>query len=164
MGIRSKLYSALDKEHGLRMLAVPRSLALRLNHTLGKPLASESELESRANANLRLRALRSQKRAATPAQAAVLLAPVTVYFERDRGTKEKLRMQELLTSVNIEHQFLDVQDDEAMRGFVCNKAKVDLDRLPVAFVADHPIGTYDALVQANLSGELGRLIRGSKAS
>ena len=53
-----------------------------------------------------------------------------------------------------------VAGDEATLDFVMTKAKCEADDLPVVFVADRVVGSYIALVESDVSGELARLIRG----
>ena len=87
-------------------------------------------------------------------------APVLVYFEKDRNTRLLGRVEELLEAKGIAFKRLDVTGDEATRDFVLLRAKCEADDLPVVFVADHAIGPYDALVKAEVSGELGKRVNG----
>jgi hypothetical protein len=155
VGLRSALYGIVANENG--MLQGPRSLLRRLNHTLGMPLASEEELVRREVSAEKLANLRRAGGSAEPVMRIQIQAPVLVYFEGDRNVKEKQRIVELLEGEKLTFQLLDVQHDEAMRAFVVNKSGVDLDKLPVVFVAEHPIGTFPALVDANVSGTLRKL-------
>jgi glutaredoxin-related protein len=169
MKLRSTLYKAIRSTwgQGFAALDIPRSLAERLNHTLGKPLASEEELEERRQAKARLEAMRSgtcavETQSRKPVEAPK--APVLVYFERDRGAAQLRRISELLASEGHVFQSLDVQDDEAMRSFVLKKSGIDLDKFPVVFVGEHSFGTYEGLVEAHVSGELKKKIANTELS
>jgi hypothetical protein len=83
-----------------------------------------------------------------------------VYFEKDRGTRERTRIEDLLTSKSIPYQLLDLTGDEATMAFVTRTAGCKDDDLPVVFVAGAPIGGYAALVDADVSGALAKAIDG----
>jgi hypothetical protein len=156
--LRDALYRAITTTRGdsLAAIRLPKELARDVNISLGMPLASRDELEKRARAGERLNELRAAgapaKRAAAPA------VPVFVYFEKDRNVRELGRIEELLRFKGIAWTRLDVAGDEATLSFVTVKAKCEADDLPVVFVADAPVGGYEALVRADVSGELSRLV------
>jgi hypothetical protein len=159
-GLRDALYRAMTTPRGDSLLPVrvPKDLARRLNATLGRPLAPRDELASRARARTRLAELRAV--AATPGSSPGDAAPVLVYFEKDRNVRELVRIEELLAAKGIAWTRLDVAGDEATADFVMRKAHCERDELPVVFVADRAIGGFEALVRADVEGELARLVRG----
>jgi glutaredoxin len=158
--VREALFVAITTPRGdsLAALRVPKDLARRLNATLGQPLASRDELTKRARARARLAELRASGAKSGPTKRED--APVIVYFEKDRNVRELVRIEELLAAKGFSWKRLDVVGDEATLDFVMTKAKCEQDDLPVVFVANQVIGTYTALVEADVSGELLRLIRG----
>jgi hypothetical protein len=159
--IRDALYRAITTPRGdsLAPVRLPKELARRLNVTLGSPLATREELAKRADARARLAALRA--RGATAVQARREAAPVLVYFEKDRNVRELGRIEELLGAKGFAWKRLDVGGDEATLDFVTRQAGCKPDELPVVFVADRAVGGYDALVRADVSGDLARLVHGS---
>lgn len=158
--VREALFQAISSPRGdsLAAVRVPKDLARRLNATLGEPLAPREELAKRAQAIARLAELRKRN-----ADAKAVLrepAPVFVYFEKDRNVRELTRIEELLGAKSIAWTRLDVANDEATLDFVTRTAACERDDLPVVFVGDHPVGSYTALVESDVSGDLSRLIRG----
>jgi hypothetical protein len=158
--IRQALFHAITTPTGdsLAAVRVPKDIARRINMTLGMPLASAQDIAKRDAARQRLAALRAG--AVVEAKAEATAAPVLVYFEKDRNVRELGRIEELLGARGFEWKRLDVAGDEATLEFVLLKAKCERDDLPVVFVADRSIGTFPALVDADVSGELARAIRG----
>jgi hypothetical protein len=75
--------------------------------------------------------------------------------------RELTRIEELLGARGFTWKRLEVGDDEATLEFVLRKAGCERDELPVVFVADHAVGTYDAVVRSDVSGELTRLVNGA---
>lgn len=145
-----------------------KDLLRRANVVLGQPLCSAETLEVRRAAEAKLAALRQSRgsREAAPAAAVVakaprIQAPVTIYFERDRNVRELTRLQELFAAKGIEVRPSDVAGDPTTLDFVKRTAHVDADQLPVVFVADRAIGGYGAVVDADVSGELDKLLFGS---
>jgi hypothetical protein len=158
--VRDALYRVITTTRGdsLAPVRVPKDLARRLNSTLGRPLAPREEIARRDAARARLAELRSNgTRAAAHTSGP---APVLVYWESGRNTRELLRIEELLGTKGYSWKRLDVSGDEATVDFVTRKAAVERDDLPVVFVADEAVGPYAALVRADVSGELERLVRG----
>jgi len=158
--VRDTLYRAIATPRGdaFAAIRVPKDLARRLNETLGAPLAPRDELARRAAARDRLAALRAA--GSSEARRSVARAPLLVYFEKDRNVRELVRIEELLGAKGHEWKRLDIAGDEATLDFVVRKAKCEADDLPVVFVADRVVGGYDALVAADVSGELEKLVRG----
>ena len=165
--VRDALYRAMTTPRGDSLLPVrvPKDLARRLNVTLGSPLAPRDELAARAGARQRLAELRAgENRASTEAgRAPVEPAPVLVYFEKDRNVRELTRIEELLGAKGFAWKRLDVAGDEATIEFVTQRAGCERDDLPVVFVADAVVGGYDALVRADVAGDLETLVRGRPA-
>jgi hypothetical protein len=82
-------------------------------------------------------------------------APVVVYFD-GKDYRTLARVEELLKSRGFAYQVLDVSTDEAELSWVTTTAKTT--ELPLVFVAGTPLGGLQALVQADVSGELARLV------
>ncbi|HTB75903.1 MAG TPA: hypothetical protein VK762_21790 [Polyangiaceae bacterium] len=167
--VRDALYRAMTGTAGdaLAPVRIQKDLARRLNTTLGRPLAPLDELAKRARGRARLAELRARPAAvaaAPPATgkaaktAAKVAAPVLVYFEKDVNVRELLRIEELLGAKGYAWTRLDVAGDEVTLDFVMRAASCERDDLPVVFVADKPIGNHVALVEAEVSGELARII------
>jgi hypothetical protein len=161
--VRDALYRAMTGPEGdtLAPVRIPKDLARRLNTTLGRPLAPLDELAKRARAQTRLAELRSQQAAAPAAPIARKeAAPVLLYFEKDVNVRELVRIEELLSAKGYAWKRCDVTGDEATLDFVMREAACKRDDLPVVFVADRVIGNLQALVRADVSGELARAISG----
>jgi hypothetical protein len=162
--VRDALYRAMTGPEGdtLAPVRIPKGLARRLNTTLGRPLAPLDELARRARARTRLAELRSQPIAGTPAppDARKDAAPVLVYFEKDVNVRELVRIEELLSAKGYAWKRCDVTGDEATLDFVMREAACERDDLPVVFVAARAIGNFQALVRADVSGELAQAISG----
>lgn len=156
--LRDALYRAIVTPRGdsLAAIRIPKDLARRLNATFGEPLATEEELARRASGRARLEELRAGKAAA--AKAPREAPPVLVYFEGGRNVRALARIEELLAAKSIPWKRLDVGSDEATVEFVTRRAQCERDELPVVFVADQPIGTFEALVRSDVSGELAKLL------
>jgi len=158
--LRDVLYRAVTAPRGdsFAPVRISKELARRLNATLGQPLGSKEELARRSDAVTRLRGLRAAgSHVSRPSSER---APVLVYFESGRNVRELIRIEELLGSRAIAWKRLDVVGDEATLEFVTRSAQCERDDLPVVFVADRAVGTYQALVGADGSGELKRLVDG----
>jgi hypothetical protein len=156
--LRDTLFRAITTTRGDSFAAVriPKAIARDLNITFGMFLAPRDELTKRAEAGVRLAELRAA--AMSPKKAPGVVAPVLVYFEKDRNVRELARIEDLLAAKGIAWKRLDVAGDEATLAFVTLKAQCEKDELPVVFVADTPVGGYKALVSADISGELARLV------
>lgn len=159
--LRTRLHGAITSPRGdgLLPLRVSKDLARRANILFGMPLCSDEELTKRQAAAKRLQNLRSNGGVSLPVVGAVkVLAPVTLYFELNRNTRELTRITELLEAKNISFQKRDLAGDEATMLFVTRAAKCKDDDLPILFVADEPIGNYGAIVASDVSGELAKKI------
>jgi hypothetical protein len=158
--VRDVLYRAMTMPAGdsLAAVRIPKDLARRLNATLGRPLAPLDELAKREGARKRLADLRAGKSAAAP--RAKEAAPIVVYYEKDRNVRELTRIEELLSAKGYAWKRLDVADDEATLDFVLRESGAERDELPVVFVAAKAVGPLTALVRADVSGELQKLIGG----
>jgi hypothetical protein len=159
--IRDVLYRAISTPAGdsVAPVRIPKDLARRLNATLGQPLAPKEELARRSQARARLENLRAT--GPTTTRPRTESPPVLVYFEEGRSVRELKRIEELLVAKAIVWKRFDVSGDEATLEFVARQAHCERDDLPVVFVADRAIGGYDALVRADVSGELERLVNGA---
>lgn len=138
-------------------MRVSRDLAQRLNRALGEPVCNERELERRREAAARLASL---KDAPAPAPERGPQAPVVVYYERDRHTRDLGRIEDLLRTKGVAHTKLDVTDDPAAQAFVAREAHVKIADLPVVFVGPTAVGPYPALVAFDVSGKLAKALRG----
>ena len=76
--------------------------------------------------------------------------------------RELVRIEELLGAKGYAWTRLDVAGDEATLDFVMREAACERDDLPVVFVADRVIGNLEALVRADVSGELAHAIAGDE--
>jgi hypothetical protein len=159
--VRGALYQAISSPRGdsVTPVRVTKDLARRLNLALGLPLATEEDLAERARARAKLEELRAAT--AAPKGATRIAAPVFVYFETGRNVRELTRIEEVLAAKSLRWTRLDVREDEATLDFVLRTAGCEADELPVVFVAERPVGNYQALVRADVSGELDRLINGA---
>jgi hypothetical protein len=156
--LRDVLYRAIVTPRGDAIAAVriPKDLARRLNATFGEPLATREELAKRARARAKLKDLRAGR--TTPETVPRVRPPVLIYFENGRNVRELTRIEELLAAKSIPWKRLDVGGDDATVEFVTRRAQCERDDLPVVFVADQAIGTFDALVRSDVSGELAKLV------
>lgn len=82
-------------------------------------------------------------------------APVLVYFD-GKDHRTLARVEELLKARGYAYQVLDVSADEAELSWVTTTARSTT--LPLVFIAGAPVGGLQALVQADVSGELARLL------
>jgi len=158
--IRTRLHGAITSPAGdtITPVRVSKDLARRANALFGLPLCSEEELAKRKAAAEKLHALRTGGAVFTPTKQAA--APVTIYFEKDRNARELTRIEEMLTSKSIAFAKRDVAGDEATKAFVCRTANCKDDELPIVFVGSDAIGNYQAVVAADVSGELRKKIGG----
>jgi hypothetical protein len=167
--VRDALYRAMTGPagDGLTPVRIQKDLVRRLNTTLGRPLAPLDELVKRARARARLAALRAGRATEAPEASAATMAkndapPILVYFEKDVNVRELVRIEELLGAKGYAWTRLDVAGDEATLDFVMREAACERDDLPVVFVANRVIGNLEALVRADVSGELAHAIAGDE--
>jgi len=156
--VRSTLHRAITTPTGdsLAVVRIPKDFVRRVNFALGLPIGAAEDLEKRRTARAKLDELR-RTGASKPRETAQ--APVVVYFEKDRNARELVRIEELLVSKSIEFRKLDVAGDEATLSFVVREAKCKADELPIVFVGATPIGPYNELVRADVSGALAKALR-----
>ncbi len=159
--LRTFLHGAITGPRGdsIKPLRITKQVVQNINGILHDPLCSAEELEKRKAAQRKLATLRSQPRVHVASKRSP--APVMVYFEKDRNTRELTRIKEILTALGIEPKLLDVTGDNATVAFVMREAKCERDELPAVFVAGIAIGGFRALVSANTTGQLQKAIFGS---
>jgi hypothetical protein len=128
-----------------------RNLASIANELLGRPLkpADEAPVSAPAPATA---PTKPRVRGKTPVSRR---APVVVYFD-GKDYRTLARVEELLKGRGFAYQVLDVSNDEAELSWVTTTAKTA--ELPLVFVAGAPVGGLQALVAADVSGDLARLI------
>jgi hypothetical protein len=133
-----------------------RNLASIANELLGRPLRPAEEGAAAVPAPPPAAA------AKPPAPAgkapSTRRAPVLVYFD-GKDHRTLARVEDLLKGRGYTYQVLDVSADEAELSWATTTAKAH--ELPLVFVAGAPIGGWDALLKADVSGELGRLVAAS---
>jgi glutaredoxin len=165
--VRVALYRAITSPKGdsFSPLRIQKDFARRLNVVLGSPLASADELEKRKAARVRLAGLRASRGVSVtapplPTEIEPELAPVMVYFQKDRNARELVRVEETLGAKGIAYKLLDVTGDEAALDFVMREAHCEEDELPIVFVGGVAVGGFRQLVEADVSGELQRALAG----
>lgn len=154
--LKSTLHRAITTKRGdsLLPIRVGKDIARRVNYTFGEVLGSAETLEKRRIARERLTDLRANHSEAKATPKERVQAPVTIYHEGVRNARILARVEELLAAKSIKVIKLDVENDEATLTFVMHTANCKSDDLPIVFVGDKCVGGYDALVQADVSGEL----------
>ena len=134
-----------------------RNLASIANELLGRPLRPADEAGSAAATPV---AAPVARKAAVPAAKApsARRAPVLVYFD-GKDHRTLARVEDLLKGRGFAYQVLDVSADEAERSWATTAAKSA--EMPLVFVAGAPVGGWDALLRADVSGELAKLVAAS---
>lgn len=132
-----------------------RNLASIANELLGRPLRPVQESEVAAPEAEPAAPPAPSVRGKTPVTRR---APVLVYFD-GKDHRTLVKVEELLKGRSLAYQVLDVSADEAELSWVTTTAKTT--ELPVVFIAGAPVGGLQALVQADVSGELARLVSAS---
>jgi glutaredoxin len=140
-----------------------RNLAAIANELLGRPLrpANESGGQGDPVADpVAATSVTPRERAPTPAgkPPATRRAPVLVYFD-GKDHRTLARVEDLLKSRGYTYQVLDVSADEAELSWATTAAKTH--ELPLVFVAGAPVGGWDALLKADVAGELAKLVSAS---
>jgi hypothetical protein len=162
--VRTSIHRAITTPAGDRFfpVRVPKDLARRFNALLGDPICSREELERRRAGRAKLEELkRNAGRSASPAPAAAAVqAPVTIYYEKDRNARILGRIQEMLDAKQITYTLLDISTDSTTKDFVLREAKCKDDDLPIVFVASSPVGSYNELVDWDVSGRLAKALAG----
>jgi len=131
-----------------------RNLASIANELLGRPLRPSAG-EPRTDAAPAPAPVERKPAAAAGKAPSTRRAPVLVYFD-GKDHRTLARVEDLLRGRGFVYQVLDVSADEAERSWATTTAKSD--ELPLVFVAGAPVGGWQALLQADVSGELGRLV------
>lgn len=135
-----------------------RNLASIANELLGRPLRPAEETAAAVEpAAAPAAPPKPRVRAKTPTTRR---APVLVYFD-GKDHRSLAKVEELLKARGFAYQVLDVSADEAELSWVTTTAKTN--ELPLVFIAGAPVGGLQALVQADVSGELSRLVAGSSS-
>lgn len=158
---RTSLHRVITTKVGDSLLPVrlPKDLARRFNTLLGEPICSREELQRRRSAEERLRSLRRGERTDMAQEAPTrAVAPVMIYFEKDRNMRMLERICETLGAREIPFTLLDVTNDETTKDFVVREAKCKEDELPIVFVASVVVGGYNELVEWDVSGKLKKAV------
>jgi hypothetical protein len=127
-----------------------RNLAGIANELLGRPLKPTQQGAATVEAS----AARARPvPAAKPPSSR--RAPVLVYFD-GKDHRTLARVEDLLKGRGHAYRVLDVSSDEAERSWATTTAKTD--EFPLVFVAGAPVGGFAALLAADVSGELSKLV------
>jgi glutaredoxin len=129
-----------------------RNLASIANELLGRPLRPAEEAQAAAEVVEPPKPAAPRVRGKTPVARR---APVLVYFD-GKDHRTLARVEELLKARGHSYQVLDVSADEAELSWVTTTARST--ELPLVFIAGVPVGGLQALVQADVSGELSRML------
>jgi glutaredoxin len=132
-----------------------RNLVSIANELLGRPLHPTDE---GAPIAAPVPVAPTREAVAPAAAPASRRMPVLVYFD-GKDYRTLARIEELLRGRGFHYQVLDVSADEAERSWATTAAKST--ELPLVFIAGAPVGGYDAVLRADVSGELGRLVAAS---
>jgi hypothetical protein len=143
---RSLLHRALETKRGdsFALIRAPKQILRGVNDLLGGPL--------------------SPKVNTAPVEQPVVKrepAPVMVYREGDRNLRERMRIEDALKARDIQYKLLDVSGDPTTKAFVVQAAGCEEDDLPVVFVGGTVVGTFNELVQWDVSGRLMREVFGA---
>lgn len=164
--VRTSLHRLITTPAGdaLAVVRVPKDLARRVNMTLGDPLCDAAELERRRAGQKRLADLKSGAAESAPAAPVRVAAPITIYFEKDRNARLLGRIREALAAKNLAFTELDVSTDEVAKAYAMREARCKEDDLPIVFVATTPVGTYNDLVEWDVSGKLETAVYGKSVT
>ena len=135
----------------------------KVNDALGRPLASEDELDDRRAFARGYRdgaapAPVAAPVAARPAASASEPAPVLVYF-MDKQRRDATRLTEILEGHGVPYKLASLEDDPAAQAAVRRDSKGF--RLPLVFVAGECVGGREQLVNAANTGALKKLVFGA---
>jgi hypothetical protein len=130
-----------------------RNLASIANELLGRPLRPAGDGDGDATRVPPPPAAKPPAATAKPPTAR--RSPVLVYFD-GKDHRTLARIEDLLKGRGYAYQVLDVSADEAERSWATTAAKTT--ELPLVFVAGAPVGGFDAVLRADVSGELAKLI------
>src|SRR5436190_2464102 len=132
-----------------------RNLASIANEMLGRPLRPADEGAPEASDVGVSPPAAKGSHVSAAAVPGTRRAPVLVYFD-GRDHRTLARVEELLKGRGYAYRVLDVTADEAELSWVTTAAKTT--ELPLVFVAGAPLGGWQALLDADVSGELARLV------
>jgi hypothetical protein len=134
-----------------------RNLAAIANEILGRPLRPANESGGDRDSVAATPVTPVRQRAATPAgkPPSTRRAPVLVYFD-GKDHRTLARVEDLLKGRGYAYRVLDVSADEAELSWATTTAKTN--ELPLVFIGGAPVGGWDALLRADVSGELARLV------
>jgi glutaredoxin-related protein len=130
-----------------------RNLASIANEILGRPLRPANEAGHSDQVTAAPKAPAAGGKAPSTRRA-----PVLVYFD-GKDHRTLARVEDLLKGRGYAYQVLDVSADEAELSWATTTAKTA--ELPLVFIAGAPVGGWDVLLKADVSGELARLIAAS---
>jgi glutaredoxin len=134
-----------------------RNLASIANELLGRPLRPADESVDAGQSAPPIEPAATARPAGGKAPS-TRRAPVLVYFD-GKDHRTLARVEELLKGRGFAYQVLDVSADEAERSWATTAAKTS--EFPLVFIAGAPVGGFDALLRADVSGDLAKLIAAS---
>ncbi|MCL4226481.1 MAG: hypothetical protein KJZ91_18620 [Myxococcales bacterium] len=156
--LRDRGWQALARGEG-RLAEAAR----RVNETLGRPLAPADELADRRAFARGYRAADAAAAAAptavAPTPAAPEVAPVIVYYFKDKQGRDAARLAEVLEAHAIPHRVVNLEGDEATQAAVRRDAGGRSG--PVCFIAGECVGGRAELVTLADRGELRRRVFGA---
>lgn len=158
--LRARAHQRLEK--------LPGGLGDRLrnlNEVLGRPLASQDELEDRRAFEQGVAPASPVASAATPSSSASFAskdgktaAPVIVYH-LDKHRTQLPRLTQTLDGADIPYRILNLEGDPATQAAV--RRDSDNRKLPLVFIAGECVGGRDELHALEKSGELARKVWGA---
>jgi hypothetical protein len=156
MGLLDKL-----RDRGWRAIAqgdgAIASAARRVNDTLGRPLASAEELADR-EAFATGYGVRSATSTPAAAPETKEVAPVIVYYFKEKQWRDAGKLAEILDANSIPHRLVNLDGDEATQAAVRRDARGRGG--PLCFIAGECVGGRTELVNLAGSGELKRRVFG----
>ncbi len=152
-------YSAISSDTGnfIPPVRYTKKAVGFVNDLLGRPLASEDELDRRDAEAARLEDLAERARRGDTAQAAKEAAPVVLYVT-DQFVRERKRIEDVLKGRGIPYRVLDVTDDEATRSWALTKAQAT--EFPLLFVAGEALGGFEQVLSLDATGGLTKKVFG----
>jgi hypothetical protein len=137
-----------------------RNLASIANELLGRPLRPANDGGAAADpvAAAPATPVTSKPQAPAGKPPSTRRSPILVYFD-GKDHRTLARVEDLLKGRGFAYQVLDVSADEAELSWATTTAKTS--ELPLVFVAGAPVGGWDALLKADVSGELAKLVTAS---
>ncbi len=135
-----------------------RNLASIANEMLGRPLRPANDGGGDGDPVVAAVPVERKPPVAAAKVPSTRRAPVLVYFD-GKDHRTLARVEDLLKGRGFAYQVLDVSADEAERSWATTAAKTT--ELPLVFIAGAPVGGWDALLRADVSGELAKLVAAS---